>query len=221
MAEAVMNGTSSGILGAYNFLISSLNPVFGKFVNLFVIVLLIFIYSVAVWKLHKIISKKNIFGLNLDKNYEQGKINLVSGSLYFLEYLIILPFFVFACFAIFAMFLIVLVGNLDINTILIISAATFTSIRMAAYYNDQLAREIAKLLPLNLLAASIILGNNFFSVERIITQFSSIPSAMGSIFSYLAFIVIIEAVLRFFDFTFSIFGIEEENEELDLDVRDN
>lgn len=221
MAEAVINGTSSGVLGAYNYLISSLNPLAGRFVSLFVIVLLIFIYSVAVWKLHKIISKKNIFGLNLDKNYEEGRMNLTSASLYFLEYLIILPFFVFFCFAVFAIFLIVLVGNLEINTILIISAATFTSIRMAAYYNDQLARELAKLIPLNLLAASIILGNNFFSVERVINQFSSIPSAMGSIFSYLAFIVIIEAILRFFDFTFSIFGIEEENEEVDFDVRDN
>ena len=221
MAEAVINGASSGILSAYNFLISSLNPVVGKFVNLFVVVLLIFIYSVSVWKLHKIISKKNIFGLNLDKNYDGGKISIQSASLYFLEYIIILPFFVFFCFAIFAMFMIVLVGNLNITLILVISAAVFTSIRMAAYYNDQLARELAKLLPLNLLAASIILGNDFFSVERVIIQFASIPSVLGDIFSYLAFIIIIEIILRFFDFTFSIFGIEDESEEIDQDLRDN
>lgn len=220
MAEAVINGASSGILGAYDYLISSLNPVAGRFVNLFVIVLLILIYSISVWKLHKIISRKNIFELDLEKNYESGRVNLTSASLYFLEYMIILPFFVFFCFAIFAMFLIILVGNLDINTILIISAATFTSIRMAAYYNDQLARELAKLLPLNLLAASIILGSDFFSVERVITQFSGIPSAIGSIFSYLVFIIIIEATLRFFDFTFSAFGIDEGG-EIDLELKDD
>ena len=77
MAEVGISGADSGVLGAYNYLISSLNPLAGKFVSLFVIVILIFIYSVAVWKLHKIISKKNIFGLNLDKNYEGGKINSV------------------------------------------------------------------------------------------------------------------------------------------------
>ena len=214
----LINGTADTLLSSYDFVISSLNPVAGKFVNLFVIVVLIFIYSVSVWKLHKIISKKNIFEMNLDDGTYFGKGNFKSALLYFLEYLIILPFFVFACFAVFAIFLIIFIGSLDISLILIISAATFTSIRMAAYYNDQLSRELAKLLPLNLLAASIIFQNNFFSVERIITQFKNIPQATGDIFSYLAFIIMIEVTMRFFDFIFSIFGIEEENEEVELDI---
>jgi hypothetical protein len=222
MAE-VINGAGSGILGAYNLLISSLGPVAGSFVNLFVIVLLIVLYSIFVWKLHKIISKKNLLDLNLNKYNlaEYGNTKLVSAALYFLEYIIILPFFTFFWFMAFAVFIIIFTENLDINLVFIISAAIITSIRMTAYYNESLSREMAKLLPFNLLAASLIVGQNFFSVERIIGHLVEIPSAMNIILPYLAFIMLIEIILRFFDFTFSLFDLEYEDEEKETEIPDD
>lgn len=222
MAEGVINGTSSEVLSAYNYLISSLNPAVGRFVNLFVVVLLILLYSMFVWKIHKIVSRKDFLKLNLHERAEEtGKVTrFSSAALYFLEYLVISPFLIFFWFMAFAFFLIIFTEGLSITSILVVSAATVSAIRMTSYYNESLSRELAKLLPFNLLAASLILGQDFFSVERIISQIQEIPTLKNVILSYLIFIIIIEAVLRFFDFTFSIFGIEEEGEEIETEITD-
>ncbi|MBI2042836.1 hypothetical protein HYT25_00415 [Candidatus Pacearchaeota archaeon] len=211
MAEGGV-ASSSVLLESYKFVISSLPPVLQNFINLFLIVFLIFIYVAIIWKLHKFISHKNIFGLNLNKyNRSEEPITqkFVHGSFYFLEYMIILPFIIFFWFAGFAIFLIVMGKGFDANTALIISAAVVASIRMTAYYKEVLSQELAKLLPLNLLALSLI-EKGFFDIERIFSQISQIPGLFSNITIYFVFIIILEVILRFFDFTFSMFGLEEE-----------
>lgn len=92
------------------------------------------------------------------------------------------------------------------------------SIRILSYYKENLSQEIAKLLPFNLLAVAILNPNTFSQtqyLEKIIENISSIPSAFGEISYYLFFIIIIELVLRFFDFIFSLFGLEEIEHEAD------
>ena len=66
MAE-VINGTGSVLVESYKFVVSTLPPFFQGFVNLFVIVFLIFIYSLFVWKFHKFVARKDIFGLDLNQ----------------------------------------------------------------------------------------------------------------------------------------------------------
>ena len=210
MAEEVIS--SSALLDSYQLVISTLPPIFQNFVNLFLIVFIIFIYSVFIWRFHKFIAHKNIFGLNLNKynlSEEPAMQKFLHGSFYFLEYMIILPFIILFWFGILAVFLISLTENLEISAILIISATVVASIRMAAYYREDVAREIAKLLPFTLLAVSLT-NPGFFDISRIISQFSQIFLSFGQIAGYVLFVVTVEFILRFFDFTFSLFGIEEE-----------
>lgn len=210
MAEEVIQ--SSALLDSYQLVISSLPPLFQNFVNLFLIVLIIFIYSVFVWKFHRFIAHKNIFGLNLNKynrSEEETTQKIIHGSFYFLEYMIILPFIILFWFGILTIFLISLTENLEIGAILVISATVVASIRMAAYYDEKLAREFAQLLPFTLLAVSLT-NPEFFDVSRIITQFNQIFLSFSQISGYIIFVVVVEFILRFFDFTFSLFGIEEE-----------
>ena len=214
MAEGVIADFSAALVDSYDILVSSLPPFFHNFVNFFVIVFFIFIYSVFVWKFHKFISHKNIFGLNLNK-YNQTEDpttnKLVGGLFYFLEYLIVLPFAIFVWFFGVTIFLVVMGKSLDVNTALIISAAVVAAIRMTSYYNGNLSKELAKLLPLNLLALSLI-ESGFFDAQRILGQIAQIQGLLSNVTTYLIFIIILEAVLRFFDFTFSLFGLEEEQE---------
>src|SRR3989344_5958050 len=212
MAEEVIS--SSALLDSYQLVISTLPPIFQNFVNLFLIVFIIFIYSVFIWRFHKFIAHKNIFGLNLNKynhSEEPAEQKFLHGGFYFLEYMIILPFIILFWFGILTVFLISLTEGLEIKTIFIISATVVASIRMAAYYREDLAREFAKLLPFTLLAVSIT-DPGFFEVSRIITQFNQIFTSFGQISGYILFVVTVEFILRFFDFTFSLFGIGEEED---------
>jgi hypothetical protein len=79
---------------------------------------------------------------------------------------------------------------------------------MVSYYNEDLSKDLAKLLPFTLLAISII-NPKFFDINRIFNNLSEITGFFNEIIIYLAFIIILEMILRFFDFIFSLFGLED------------
>ena len=208
----VMEDFSIKFLETYNGLLSTM-PIFAqKFINLFLIVLLIVIYSIFIWKFYRFVAKKNIIELSLNK-YNKAEhpllAKILAGVFYFIEYILILPFLIFFWFSIFTIFLIFLTENLAIENLLIISAIIIASIRMVSYYNEDLSRDLAKLLPFTLLAISII-NPKFFDMTRIFSQFSQLPGFFNEIIIYLAFIIILEIILRTFDFIFSLFGIDDK-----------
>ena len=207
----VMEDFSIKFLETYNGLLSTM-PIFAqKFINLFLIVLLIVIYSIFIWKFYRFVAKKNIIELSLNK-YNKAEhpllAKILAGVFYFIEYILILPFLIFFWFSIFTIFLIFLTDNLVIENLLVISAIIIASIRMVSYYNEDLSKDLAKLLPFTLLAISII-NPKFFDINRIFNNFTEIPGFFSEILIYLAFIIILEIILRIFDFIFSLFGIED------------
>lgn len=217
MAE-VISGFGAEIISIYQEFIGSMPPFLGSFFNFLILVLLIVLYSLFVWKFYRFISKKNIISLDLRKYTKSNNsfiAKLLAIFLYFAEYILILPFLIFFWFAIFTLFLITLTKNPNISQILIISAAVIAAIRMTAYYKGNLSQEIAKIFPFTLLAITVLNPHIFLEaqyVERIVTQLTQIPSFLGQIIYYLGFIIILEIILRFFEFIFSLFRSEEKVE---------
>ena len=205
--------TSIGdVLGqAYSALNAALPTSVQKFIAFFVISLGIVVYSIFVWKFYKSIAKKNLMSLNLSK-YNKSKhptaTKLIAGGLYLAEYALILPILIFLWFTVFTLLLIFITEDLAIGTLLIIAGTVIAAIRMTSYHSEELAKDIAKLIPFTLLATSL-LNPQFFSVERIFGLFAQIPSLFGEIGIYLFFIILLELVLRGFDFLFSLFQIED------------
>jgi len=209
---------TSELVGAYNGFLGVLPPFFQSFINLFFLALLIVIYAVFIWKFHKFIGTRNIFNLNLNK-YNTAEhptvAKIVAGFLYLLEYIILLPVIIFFWFAVFTIFLIFLTENLPLNTVLTLSVTVIAAIRMCSYlpnYGETIAKEVAKLFPLTLLAVSVVTPG-FFDFERIIGQLAEIPAFFGLILNYLFFIIILETILRFFEFVFSFLNLEEPEEK--------
>jgi hypothetical protein len=202
--------------GFYKYFISFLPNWAQNFLGLFLLVLLIVVYAIFIWKFYRFVSKKNIIKLNL-KQFNRSENPVLSRTfgvfLYILEYILILPFLIFFWFAIFAIFIIFLTQELPVSTILILSATIIGAIRMTAYYNEEVSREIAKLLPFTLLAVSMT-KTNFFDLDRVLNQISQLPSFFDNIITYLLFIVFLEIVLRFFEFIFGLFGLTDLEEEL-------
>lgn len=203
------------IFTSYNSIVSLLPLFVQQFISLFLIVLLIFIYSVFIWKFYRFIAKKNIIELNLNKyNLSEHPFltKTIAAIFYFVEYIIVMPFLIFFWFSIFTLFLIFLTENLGIGTLLIISASIIAAVRMTSYYHEDLAKDLAKLFPFTLLAISL-LNPNFFSIERIFNQFKEIPVFFNEILIYLVFIIILEIILRVVDFLFSLFKLKEDDNE--------
>ena len=221
MAEDVISNLGTTLSETYNLFVSSLPLFFQNFLNLLLIVLLVVAFSIFIWKFYRFISTKNLIQLNLNQyNRAEHPIlaKLLAGAFYFFEYIIIMPFLIFFWFSMFTLFLIFLTESLEISSLILISAVIVAAIRMTSYYKEDLAKDLAKLIPFTLLAVSI-LNPKFFSIERIFNQFAELPNFFNEIFVYLIFIIILEIILRFFDFIFSLFGLEEIEIEEDEKIQ--
>ncbi|MDA3836451.1 MAG: hypothetical protein PF542_02410 [Nanoarchaeota archaeon] len=211
--------TALGVIGGavvslYQEFIATLPFWIQNFLNLFFISLLFVIYGVLIWKFYRFIAHKDIIQLNLrqyNKKRNGEKSRFYTFLLYILEYIIILPFLVFFWFAMFTTFLIILTDNLELNTILIISATIIVAIRMTAYYKEDLAKDMAKLLPFTLLAVAITQSTSF-SFSKILGQLFAIPILLQNITSYLLFVFIIEFILRLLETTFVASGMYNPDE---------
>jgi len=157
----------------------------------------IVIYSIFVFNFYKFLALKNIFHLNL-RQYNDFKSflgDVYEVFLYSLEYLFILPFFIFVWFVIVVMILIFLNNNSDIEMILLLSMALVASIRVCAYYSENLAKDLAKLLPFALLA--VFLSDPIFpSFSYFREIILSLPSESLTIFYYFIFVFLLELILR-------------------------
>ena len=207
----------NGVLETYQSFLSSLPPWGQNFVNLFLLTVAIVIYSVIIWKFYRFIAKKNLLSLNLGR-YNQSKHRLFMKFfaliLYVIEYLVILPFLIFLWFGVFTILLILLTENLSVQTLLLISTIIISAIRITSYYKEDLSKDIAKMLPFTLLGVFITNFTSGFSFERILSQLSQIPNFFSHIFSYLAFIFLVEFVLRIIEILFVASGkISEEDLE--------
>ena len=182
-----------------------------EFVNITLLILLAFLYALFVWKIYEIMSTKNFLGKYFD-NLARSNNSMSVKLTYFLEYIIISPFIIFFWFIAFAIFILLLTNIQEITTILIIVTIIIATIRMTAYINKELSKEIAKILPFTLLAIAITTPD-FFNMERIFERVGEISSIFSSMWFYLLLIFLLEVILRFFGFIFALFGLEEIGEE--------
>ncbi len=178
---------------------------------------LIFAYSVFIWKFYRFLASRDIIQLNLSQyNYSKHPVleKITAIGLYTLEYLVILPFLVLFWFSIFSIFLLILSESQNTLQILLISAAIIASTRLTSYVSEDLSKDVAKILPFTILAA-FILGSDFFNTDKIISKLSQIPSLFNDILTFLVFIFIIEFIFRG---VYSIIELIRSKDEVDGEI---
>lgn len=218
-------GVIESSLEIYKNFINSLPPQAQIFINLLILTIIVVIYAVFIWKFYVFISTKNILRLNLNK-YNRSThpilVKVVAGLLYVIEYIIILPLLIFFWFAFFTILLTLLTKGLEPSTIVLIAAITIAVIRVTAYipkYGESVSSEVAKIIPLTLLAISLT-NPLFFQLGETLNQIAKIPLALGEARFYIFFIIAIELILRVLTFIGSLFKgkggteIEEAPEEV-------
>jgi hypothetical protein len=182
--------------------------------TLIIFTCLIAIYSLFVYYFHLFLARKNLLELNLNNynSYEHPSVaRFFAGLFYILEYLILLPIFTFFWFGIFSILVLTLSEGLEISTVLLVSAAFVASVRITSYLNFNLSKDIAKLLPLTLLAVAIT-KPGFFNVNSLISRITEIPAIFSDIISYLVFIMVVELIMRLTDTITGVFDNSEEEQ---------
>jgi len=179
---------------------------------LILFVLGISLYSLFIFKFYRFLARKDIFHLNLQKYSDNffGFVGKLFGIVFYIvEYLIVFPLFAFFWFAVVAVILIIMAENLDVASLLLISMALVASIRVTAYYNEDLSKDLAKMFPFALLAVFLLDIANF-SYANTMNALATIPSMWKQILYYFGFTIVLELVLRIINGVFSMIKPNKE-----------
>ncbi len=199
----------------YSNFLDILPPWTKIFVNLLLLVFVVVIYAIFFWKFYRFVSKKNILELNLNQynKFSHPFLAKVAGGMfYFIEYILFMPFLIFFWFAVFTVFMLLLTEGFETSSLLVISAVIVGAIRMTSYYREDISKEISKFFPLALLGIAMT-KPGFFNFERILENISQIPNFANEIAYYLLFIISLEIFLRAFDLLFSLFHVEDLDDQ--------
>jgi len=163
-----------------------------------VVVLGMTAYAVFVFKFYRFVAARDMFGLDLSKNdavRDAVLWDLIFLIWYAVRFLVLFPAFAFFWFAVLTLILVFLSEDRELGTVLLIALATVSAIRVSAYYNEDLSRDLAKILPFAVLGVFII-DTSFFNIAESVETLREINAHRETIAYYLLFLVALEFVLR-------------------------
>jgi hypothetical protein len=158
------------------------------------------VYAIFVFNFYRFLGRRDIFELDLDK-YKQSKIRSLRILLHLIfyvgKYLVLFPIVAFAWFVILTVLLIFLAKNRSVDSILLVAMSVLAAIRVTAYYDQDLSRDLSKMLPFALLGVFLI-DISYFSLPTSMQTLRQIPAQVENIIYYLFFIIGLEFLLRMF-----------------------
>lgn len=151
------------------------------------------IYAFFIFKFYRFVASRDIFKIDFEKHRGKGKAAMY--ALYILGYVILFPILIFIWFGVFSVFMTLVSSTKPLGEILLIAMALVATIRIGAYYNESLSRDLAKLLPLAILAI-LLIERSYISVLGSVEILYQMPLMWKSMVYYLAFVICLEFILR-------------------------
>ena len=156
------------------------------------------VYAVFVFNFYRFLASKDMFQIDLSR-YEKSRFRFVRRMLhvffYVLKYIILFPIFAFFWFAVLTLILAFLSKERSFADTLLVALATVSAIRVTAYYNEDLSRDLAKILPFAVLAVFLI-DASFFAIGESLEALREAEDYTTNIVYYLLFLVLLEFALR-------------------------
>ena len=156
------------------------------------------VYAVFVFKFYRFVASRDMFEMNLSK-YEQSRHRwlraIIHVTMYTAKYIILFPVFAFFWFAVLTLILTFLSKGQSFSDILLMALATVTAIRVTAYYNEDLSKDLAKILPFAVLGIFLI-DASFFRVSESLEVLEESQHYTEHILYYLVFLIAVEFALR-------------------------
>ena len=161
------------------------------------------VFALFVFKFYRFVSSKDVFALDISR-YEQSKFKaarvFLHATLYATKYLFIFPlvaFFWFAAITLMLSFLATDQGSAtSFRDILLVAMTVVGIIRVCAYIAEDLARDLAKMLPFAVLAF-LILDLSSFDAADSLEVLKQADDNREIIFYYLGATIALEFALRF------------------------
>ena len=160
---------------------------FSAFVPLFYLIIAIAIYSIIIFHFYRFIARRDCLGRT--ENCKHKK------TVSFLKFFFLYPFVAAIFFMGFSTMMIFLTKDYPIGQILSTAFAVVVSIRITAYYTEELSKDVAKMLPFALLGVYLV-DPSYFRFEDVINRLYSIPNWSITILQFVLFMILVEWILR-------------------------
>ncbi|MEM2160752.1 MAG: hypothetical protein QXN55_07360 [Candidatus Nitrosotenuis sp.] len=159
-------------------------------------------YGIFVFHFYQFLAKRDMFSLKIKERLTRQKLKSSGEKIsvtpriaaYIATNIFIFPIVIFLWFLGYSIFIFFLAQEMSVNTVFLVSSSLIIAVRIAAYYNEDISRELAKLLPLVLLGI-FLLSPKFFDVDEIIQRLSEIPNFVVQIAAFVIIAVVIETIL--------------------------
>jgi hypothetical protein len=176
------------------------------------------VYSIFIFKFYRFLARRDIFDLDLNQ-YNRYKDatgvwlkNLFKLFFYLAEYIFIFPLFVFFWFLVLVVLLAFLSKNQSLDSILLVAMALVVTIRITAYYSEDLSKDLAKMMPFALLGVFLV-DVSFFSFSSSWEVILSMKGMIMTLIYYLLFVVALEFVLRILYGIYALLFKQEDEED--------
>ncbi len=155
------------------------------------------IYAIIIWHYYRLLARRDFFhfeGVKGDGTWVWF-LNFLEELEFLVKYIIFYPLLSFIFFGIFSVMMFLLSKEQSIPVILITSASIIAATRITAYYNEDLAKDLAKLIPFALLGIFIV-QTDFLSTGLLVERITTLPNFFVDIASFILFFLVLEIGLR-------------------------
>jgi hypothetical protein len=157
-------------------------------------------YCIFVFALYKRVSQRFIFAFT-DRDCRNSKypafMKFWCRFVYGMKYVFVAPIFLFIWGAMFSAFILLMQDTIPLEQGLLISMALLAAIRICAHYSESLAEDVAKTVPLSLLALFLV-DMTLIQFDDFWTKMRTIPTIWETLIVYFAVIVVLELLLRLY-----------------------
>ncbi len=152
------------------------------------------IYGIFIWNFYRFLARREMIPLSLEKYQSNGR-KAVAGIAYIFKYVIIFPLVILVWFVVYSTFLFFMAPDIPKEHVFLIVISLVVTVRISAYYKEDLAKDFAKLIPFALLGI-FITSNVFFTPNDIIDRAYGFLPFLGKILGFVIYAIIVETVLR-------------------------
>ncbi|MCP4647810.1 MAG: hypothetical protein GY852_08805 [bacterium] len=180
------------VVGIYSVVEAVLGP---NLTNFFTTAFGIAAYAVILGTFYNNFSRQKFFILEHTKG-ETAKDQLIHFITLIAKYTFAFPIITFVWFMFLTIFLVFL-GNQEVANVMYISIAVVAAIRITSYWDEGIAGDLAKMLPLGLLAY-FISDPSFLDASTFEVKFFEITQLLPLAIPFFIYIVLLEWALRIF-----------------------
>ena len=114
-------------------------------------IIAMFVYAVFVWHFYRFIARREIIPICSSCRNTEGKISPARIAGYIAGHIFLFPLIIWIWFIVYSWFMFILAKDMPLGVILLVSISVIGATRMTSYYQEDLAKDVGKLLPFALL----------------------------------------------------------------------